>query len=140
LIRLSKKVEYALLAVQYIAQREGSVVSAKEIAEAYNLSFELVSKVLQSLIKAGFVRSYQGAQGGYTLTRRSSEISVGDVVVAAEGKKKSIVECAGDDHESCYIQEKCTIRHPLAKIQEKIDSALYSMSISEMIGIHQISI
>jgi len=133
MLRLSKKIEYALLAVQYLAQREGSWVSAKEMAEAYNLSFELISKVLQSLIKTGFVVSRQGSQGGYTLAKKAAQISVADVMYAIEGKKK-LVEC-GDSEPACtcYVSEKCTIKDPLQLLQEKIDATLNSMTIAEMV-------
>jgi Rrf2 family protein len=133
MLRLSKKIEYALLAVQYLAQREGSWVSAKEMAEAYNLSFELISKVLQSLIKTGFVVSRQGSQGGYTLAKKAAQISVADVMYAIEGKKK-LVECGdGEPTCTCYVSEKCTIKDPLQLLQEKIDATLNSMTIAEMV-------
>ncbi|MES2765776.1 MAG: Rrf2 family transcriptional regulator [Bacteroidota bacterium] len=133
MLRLSKKIEYALLAVQYLAQREGSCVSAKEMAEAYNLSFELISKVLQSLIKTGFVVSRQGSQGGYTLAKKAAQISVADVMYAIEGKK-NLVECGdGEADCTCYVSEKCTIKDPLQLLQEKIDATLNSMTIAEMV-------
>jgi len=41
MLRISRRVEYALLALRHLAQQPG-VVSAREIAQAYNLSAELL--------------------------------------------------------------------------------------------------
>lgn len=133
MLRLSKKVEYSLIAMQHIAGRAGVVVSAKEIAEQYSISFELLSKVLHRLSKSGLLDSYQGVQGGYLLSQPASSISVANIIFAVEGKQ-SIVECS---HEtagcSCRALPSCTIKNPMEKLQLKIDNVFQSMTIAEMI-------
>ena len=133
MIRLSKRVEYGLIAMQHIAGRAGVVVSAKEIAEQYSISFELLSKVLHRLSKSGFLASYQGVQGGYILSQPANIISVANIIDAVEGKQ-SIVECS---HEmigcSCRSLPSCTIKSPMEKLQIKIDNVFQSMTIAEMI-------
>ncbi len=133
MIRLSKRVEYGLIAMQHIAGRAGIVVSAKEIAEQYSISFDLLSKVLHRLSKSGFLASYQGVQGGYILSQPANFISVANIIHAVEGKQ-SIVECS---HEmigcSCRSLPSCTIKNPMEKLQIKIDNVFQSMTIAEMI-------
>lgn len=120
--------------MQKIAEQRGEVVSAKEIAEKYGISFELLSKILQKLMKSGLITSQQGVRGGYVLAKIPNFVSIADVIEAIEGKP-SLTEC-GDNNldEDCGCQvHRCTIRSPLKKIQDRINIAFSSMSIAEMI-------
>lgn len=133
MLRLSKKVEYALLALQYMSSRTARVCTVKEIAENFNISFELLAKVMSVLSKKGIVQSLQGINGGFSLTKESSSISIADVIAAVENKKSSIVECeSGGDHANCYVEERCTIRHPLQRLQTMIDNAFESMTVLDL--------
>lgn len=120
------------MAIQYIASCDGRVVSAKEIAERYDISFEFVSKALQALMRGKFIGSQQGATGGYVLLRNPKTISVAEILEAIEGKQK-LVECCGEQGEdSCSMHGRCTIRTPMAIIQHRLDEVLASMSIAQM--------
>jgi Rrf2 family protein len=132
MIRLSKKSEYALIALQYIASSKGRVVSAKEIAEYYSISFEFVAKTLQILMRQKFIASQQGATGGYILLKLPTEISVAQVIEAIEGKPH-IVECCGaSGGESCSMHGRCTIKTPMGILQRRLDEVLASMTIAQM--------
>jgi Rrf2 family protein len=127
-------VEYALLAVQYLASRPSQWVTAKEIADEYDISFDLLAKILQQLGREGVIFSMQGTRGGYMFARQPEEVSVAHVIEAIEGEQH-IVQCCGEaQHEvSCDIDGKCTIKDPLLKIQQTIRSAFHSMTIAQMI-------
>jgi DNA-binding IscR family transcriptional regulator len=61
MIRLSKRVEYGLIAIRHIATKPaGEIVTAKEIADTYGIPYELLSKVLQKLTKSGLISSHPG--------------------------------------------------------------------------------
>ena len=70
MLRLSKKVEYGLIAIRHIATRcNGELMTAKEISDMYRIPYDLLAKVLQKLAKAGLIVSHQGVHGGYTLAK-----------------------------------------------------------------------
>ena len=132
MLRLSKKSEYALIALQYIALNKGRIVSAKEIAEYYGISFEFVAKTLQVLVRQKFITSQQGATGGYLLLRQASEISVAHVLEAVEGKMQ-IVECCGESGTGeCSMHGRCTIKTPMGILQRRMNEVLASMTIHQM--------
>ncbi len=134
MLRLSKRIEYGLLAVQYIAVRRGEIVRAKEIAEWYGISFELVAKVLHALSKSRITVSHQGTQGGYTLARTADLITIADVITGVEGKQ-NIVDCAVNDIDCCCVAfNNCTIRKPMQALQKRIDALFHSMTIAETIS------
>src|SRR6202163_3665154 len=84
--RLSKKADYALMAMKHLALRgDRGSSSAREIAEQYDIPIELMAKVLQRLVRTGLLASTQGTRGGYTLGRSPAEISVVDVIEAIDG-------------------------------------------------------
>jgi Rrf2 family protein len=100
MLRLSKKADYGLLAMRHLAaQSQGGAMSARELAETYDIPSELLAKVLQQLVRGGLLESRQGIRGGYGLARSASLISVADVIVAVDGTLM-VTPCSEDDH-SC---------------------------------------
>jgi len=135
MLRLSKKSEYALMAVKYIAlQQEKNCVTAREIALNYNLPYELVSKILQKLAKFKVVNSIQGAKGGYRLSKVPSDITLIDVISAVE-PDYYITNCmkTNSSEEDCEHFNCCMIRNPLIKIQIEIDKLFKTMTLTEFI-------
>src|SRR5260370_25600133 len=86
MLRLSKKADYALMAMKHLAvRRAAGSSSAREIAELYDIPIELMAKVLQRLVRRGLLGSHQGTRGGYQLARPPTHISVADVIQAIHG-------------------------------------------------------
>jgi len=132
MLKLSKKTDYALMAVQYMALKNSSrAVNTKEIAEEYRIPGELLAKVLQKLGKKGLVTSQNGPKGGYLLAKPASEISVLAVIQAIEGNI-GITECYHNEESHCVQMARCNIRTPLRNIQNSIYALLDSMSIEDM--------
>src|SRR6266699_4101813 len=99
MLRLSKKADYALMAMKHLALREerGSS-SAREIAEQYDIPIELLAKVLQRLVRRGLLASHQGTRGGYQLMRAPTDISVADVIQAIEGPV-TVTACSSEENQ-----------------------------------------
>ena len=132
MLKLSKKTDYALMAVQYMASKNSlRAVNTKEIAEEYRIPLELLAKVLQKLGKKGLVISQNGPKGGYLLAKGASDISVLSVIQAIEGHI-GITECYHNEDSHCVQMPRCNIRTPLRNIQNSIYSLLESMSIEDM--------
>jgi Rrf2 family cysteine metabolism transcriptional repressor len=132
MLKLSKKTDYALMAVQYMAFKNSlRAVNTKEIAEEYRIPVELLAKVLQKLGKKGLVISQNGPKGGYLLAKPPSDISVLSVIQAIEGNI-GITECYHNEDSHCVQMARCNIRTPLRNIQNSIYSLLESMSIEDM--------
>ena len=130
MLRLSKKADYALLALRHLAASQRGAVSARELAESYDLPPELLAKVLQLLVRAKLLSSQQGIRGGYALAKTPAEISVADVILAIDGPM-TVTACSESDH-SCDQYKKCNIRDPLWRIKDRIVSALAATSVSEL--------
>ena len=131
MLRLSKKADYALMAMKHLTVRtDVPSASAREIAEAYDIPVELMAKVLQRLVRRGLLASHQGTRGGYRLSRAASLISVADVIQAIDGPL-TVTACSSDA-ENCGQYSKCSIRDPLWRIKDRIVAALATCSLQEM--------
>lgn len=131
MLRLSKKADYALLAMRHLAAHsDRGAMSARELAEAYDIPAELLAKVLQNLVRAKLLDSHQGIRGGYGLARPAPSISVADVMQAIDGPL-TVTACSDLDH-SCDQYAKCNIRDPLWRIKDRIVSALAATSVADL--------
>ena len=132
MLRLSKKADYALIAMKHLARKgtEAQSSSAREIAEHYDIPIELMAKVLQRLVRTGLLVSTQGTRGGYALSRAAHSISVADVIQAIDGPL-TVTACS-DVNSDCDQYSKCSIRDPLWQIRERIVAALGTVTLSEM--------
>ena len=132
MLRLSKKADYALLAMRHLAaSADRGAVSARELAEAYDIPSELLAKVLQKLVRGHLLVSHQGIRGGYGLARSAQAISVADVIQAVDGPL-TVTACSDSDH-SCDQYAKCNIRDPLWRIKDRIVAALSATSVAELV-------
>src|SRR5437762_10041253 len=88
MLRLSKKADYALISLGYLAEHRDHVVSAREIAEACQLPQPLLMNILKVLHQRGILRSVRGASGGYQIEgdlNRLSLLELSDLLDRADG-------------------------------------------------------
>ena len=131
MLRLSKKADYALIAMKHMAVRgDLASSSAREIAELYSIPIELLAKVLQRLVRHGLLVSHQGTRGGFHLARVPGLISVADVIQAIDGPV-TVTACSSDDG-LCEQFAKCNVRDPLWRVRERILTALGECTIAEL--------
>ncbi len=131
MLRLSKKTDYALIALKDLASSpEGSSSSAREIAARYNIPVELMAKVLQRLAKRGLLASHHGKRGGYDLARPATMISVADVIQAVDGPV-AVTACSDID-ETCEQYSTCNVRDPLWRLKDRIVRTLAEFTIDEL--------
>jgi Rrf2 family protein len=130
-LRFTKRADYGLMAMYYIAAQERSV-SAKRIAEEFSIPPELMAKILQRLAKRRLIVSHNGPKGGYELARDPREITVGEVLRAIEGPLR-IVSCMTGDGD-CPQFSRCNLRRPVEKIQTSISRLLDTMTLSELVA------
>ena len=130
-LKLTKKADYGLIAMRYLAENGVSASSAKDIAEAHGIPPELLAKILQKLVKARLLTSHHGTNGGYKLARAAREISALEVIKAIEGPL-FITSCVTRTGEECGHTSRCTVREPLRKVSQSIEEVLSKITIGDM--------
>ncbi len=131
MLKLTKKADYGLIALKYLAEHpEIAAVSAKDIADSYGIPAQLLAKILQQLTKSGLLKSHAGMNGGYALARDAREISAYEVIHSIDGPF-FITSCTKGS-KSCELTPNCTIKEPLARVNETIAGVLRSISIQDL--------
>lgn len=131
MLRLTKKADYGLMALKFLAEHSDQVsVSARDIAEAYHIPPQLLAKVLQRLAKVGILRSHAGMSGGYSLLKNPREISAFEVIRAIDGPL--FITSCGTSQSSCDLTDSCTIKEPLARVNDSISGLLQNISIADL--------
>lgn len=84
---ISKKTEYALVALAHLAEQPTGVASAREIAEKRSLPAAMLTNILKNLQQHGLLRSTRGVKGGYRIDRDLAAVSLYELI--------AVVDCAG---------------------------------------------
>ena len=85
-MKISTKGRYALRMAVYLAKHQcDEYVSLKAIAESEDISKKYLEQIVPMLNRAGLLRTTRGNKGGYLLTKKAGEITVGDILRATEG-------------------------------------------------------
>ena len=131
MLKFSKKFDYGLIALKYIASLEdGSVASAREIAEIYYLPPVLLAKILQSLARSRIIQSQSGSGGGYRMAKDPSDVTLKEIVESIEGSLH-LVGCGKEDA-ACSIEPHCTIKDTLLNIEKKIASLFDTITLKDI--------
>jgi Rrf2 family protein len=130
---LTRASEYALLSLALIGER-GEPKDVETLSRQLDISKSFLAKILQNLAKKGILVSYKGAKGGFALNKRFDEISILEVIKAAEGKTPSVFECS--PAQSCCPSDQassCVIWPFLNRLQNKIDGFLKELTLKDIL-------
>ena len=132
MLKISRKVEYALIALRHLqGLGEKELASAKELANAYGVPKELLAKVLQRLAKKNIVDAVKGPHGGYRLAIDPKSMRLTEFFEVIEGPM-GIMDCYFDS--GCEQMDGCTIRTPINRINDSIRTCLLYTSPSPRDG------
>lgn len=132
MLRLTKKADYGLMALKFLAENpDHASLSAKDIAEAYHIPPQLLAKILQRLAKEGLLQSHAGMNGGYTLSRKPEQITAFEVIRIIDGPL-FITSCVTESG-VCDLTSSCTIKEPLAHVNDSISDVLKNIRISDLV-------
>jgi len=136
MLALTKKTEYALIALTCLARADSHWVSAREISVQYGIPLALLMNSLKTLAQRGLIRSVRGARGGYVLARPASEISVETIILAVEGPvclTQCIAERDGVPRGKCEVRPACPVRGPVRSINAKLRSLLGQVKLAQLV-------
>lgn len=130
MIRLNLSTDYALRTLLLLASRPGGQSSTREVAEFYEISADHVSKVVQTLVRAGVVRAERGRGGGIWLARKPVDVTVGEIVELFEGPV-ALLACVTTD-DVCTIQPSCRLRHVLDDAGRRLIQQLKQVTLNDL--------
>jgi Rrf2 family nitric oxide-sensitive transcriptional repressor len=123
--------DYALRTLIYLAHADGQA-SVQEVATAYGISRDHLFKVVQQLVRLGFVVSRPGRNGGIRLGRGAADINCGEVVAGFEGRN-GLLPCIKDTN-YCVLEPGCVLRSALIRAEEAMYGVLERLTIADILS------
>lgn len=126
-MKVSKKTEYGLKAMLYLAGKDKEITSLKEIAKEERVPFDFLEKIVGELEKAGLVKAKKGARGGYSLAKPAEKITPGDIVMVLE-ENMAMLHCTG-----CPMAGTCSSEDVWSEAQQSLDNTLNAVTLADLI-------
>lgn len=130
-IQFSEAAFIALHGMVLVAQaKNGELVNVVQISERLNSSKHHVAKVMQRLVKDGYLNSHRGPSGGFTLKMAAEHITLLDLYESIEGKIE--IGICPLDHPVC-IFDKCIFNSITRKMTEEFVEYMKNESLADFI-------
>ena len=131
-MKISTKGRYALrLMLDLATEGNGKPVSIKDIAGRQDISEKYLEQIISVLNKAGFVRSIRGPQGGYVLSKRPEEYTVGMILRLTEGSLAP-VDCV-EDGTDCGRSDQCVTVMLWQKLNDAINGVVDNITLADLV-------
>lgn len=132
-MELTHRGSYAIRAVLTLARADrDEVVPARRIAKEMDIPVRFLPQVLGDLNRAGIVEARLGRAGGYRLSKPAAEISMLDIIEAAEGDaRRQTCVLSGSP---CDGGDPCDVHDMFYEAQEAILQRLDSVSIADVVA------
>lgn len=131
MIKINRKVEYALMVLKLMKEKDLSeLTTAREVCDRFHSPFDTTAKVMQQMNNAGILHSQKGVKGGYTLSRDLTEVTYMELVELIEGKS-FMMDC----HEGpCELLHTCNISQPIKRLNDYIINIFNSLTLQELLA------
>ncbi len=131
-MHITQHTDYALRVLIYLGENPERLATIAEISERFEISRSHLMKVVNQLVREGYVEGLRGKGGGLRLGRDAHEIKVGDVVRRME-RGLNLVECFGKDSR-CLLDPGCKLKLALANALKSFLASLDQVSLADLIG------
>ncbi|MDB5261618.1 MAG: Rrf2 family transcriptional regulator [Adhaeribacter sp.] len=133
---LSKKAKYALKALLYLTKKaDNGLVLISEIATQERIPRKFLEAILVDLKTQGVLQSTRGKNGGYTLAKNPSQISIGNIIRMIDGPLAAI-PCVSHLYyrkcDECLDEETCEIRLVMKKVRDATAAILDTTYLSDL--------
>lgn len=131
-MKISTKGRYALRLMLDIAlYGEESPVRIKDVAARQNISVKYLEQIVSLLVKAGYLKSIRGAQGGYQLMRTPREYTAGSILRVTEGSLAP-VDCLEGERIGCERAEECVTLRLWQELKDAINGVVDRYTLQDM--------
>lgn len=131
-MRLSTKSRYGLRALFDMAYHAGTLpAQIKDISRRQNISPRYLEQIFQSLKRGGLLKSRRGPQGGYFLARKPHEITVQQIITAAEGEM-ALVDCVKSCKKICEFDNECVTQKIWMEASKRLNDYLSSVTLKDL--------
>ncbi len=132
-MHLNTFTNYAIRILMYCALNGGRTTRTHDVAVAFGISENHLTKVAQQLAGAGFIKTYRGRGGGLRLAMPPEEIGIGRVVRVTEGNL-ALVECFDPASNTCPLISECRLSRILHRALEGFFLVLDGYTLADLVA------
>jgi Rrf2 family protein len=118
-----------------LRRESGTLVPAREIAEAQQIPLRFLEQQLGALHKAGLVESFRGAGGGCRLAKEPAAITVAEIADAIEGQLYPMFCLEPSDH-TCFADSRCGLQGFWGEVGRAIQRVFDETSVADLVERH----
>jgi FeS assembly SUF system regulator len=134
MLKLNKMTDYAVVCLSVLARKPGYSMSASELSKATGLTLYTVQKLLKLLVvKSNLISAQRGAYGGYILNRKTSQISIIEIIEALDGPI-SLTDCVDSSENMCESSNICFLEGKWNKVNQIIRKSLNDISLYDLLN------
>ena len=131
-MKISTKGRYALRLMLDIAMNDAvEPVRLKDVAERQSISVKYLEQIISQLVRAGYVKSIRGPQGGYRLVKAPKEYTVGMILRQVEGNMVPVA-CLEDEESGCERQSQCVTLRIWKELNDAIKSVVDRYTLEDL--------
>ena len=131
-MKISTKGRYALrLMLDIVQHNDGEPVRVKDIAARQEISVKYLEQIVSILVRAGYLKSIRGPQGGYRLMRQPGEYTVGSILRLTEGSLAP-VECLDSEINDCPRSETCVTLRLWKELDQAIKGVVDQYTLEDL--------
>ena len=130
MITISKKVEYSIILVTYLAKHRGETTSLADVAGKLLLPYRFLGQLAGALKNGGIIDSREGKSGGYSLSRGWEKKSIYDLLEAL-GENKHMVKCLAGKVK-CAREADCQLKGVWDKLERSFTKELKMIKLSDL--------
>ncbi len=131
---ISTRGKYAINVMLDLAKNgNDAYIPLKDIAIRQNVSQKYVSSIMAVLSKSGFVDAVHGKGGGYKLSRKTHEYTIGSILKLTENSMAP-VSCLEKNAEGCERAGQCVTLPIWINLQNIIDEYLENITLLDLIN------
>jgi Rrf2 family transcriptional regulator, nitric oxide-sensitive transcriptional repressor len=130
-MQLTTHTDYALRLLIYLMSHPDRNVSTNEVAAAYGISLNHLTKVAKSLTKGGWLIAARGAGGGLQLAAHTPATRIGEIVRYTEFSR-ALAECFTPPTNTCPITAVCHLKPVLYRAQKAFFDVLDGVTVQEI--------
>jgi Rrf2 family protein len=134
MLSLTKKTDYALIALAHLAGAGERPISARDIAETYELPTAMLMNILKTLHHHNVVTSTRGTKGGYQLAIDPKTVSLYQLIEMIDGPVQ-MIDCADNAQPGtgCRIRNHCPIQNPIKALHAQFERFLKQVMLADLI-------
>ncbi len=131
-MKISTKGRYALRMMIEFGLNPEQCTKISHVATKHGISDKYLEQIVMILSKAGYVKSIRGAQGGYMLTKKTKEYTVGMILRLTEGSL-SPVSCLNDEINTCEEAGNCVTLNVWQQVKDAIDQVVDHVTLADLV-------